>query len=76
MILYFTNSHNSYLFLHSIYCNSPHHVVSVTTGEKYKRTRILQKSWPQYHQELDTYIQEQIPIFRLTHLASLWHAEC
>lgn len=62
MILYFTNSHNSYLFLHSIYCNSPHHVVSVTTGEKYKRTRILQKLWPQYHQELEliptnTYIQ-------------------
>lgn len=74
MILYFTNSHNSYLFLHLICCSSPHHVVSVTTGEKYKRTRILQKLWPQYHQELEpiptnTYIQT----YSFGH--SLWHAE-
>ena len=51
IILYLTHSHNSYLFIHSVCCNIPHHVVSVTTGEKYKRTGKLQKLWPQYHQE-------------------------
>ena len=62
IILYFTSSYNSYLVLHSICCNSPHHVVSVTTDEKYKRTGKLQKLLPQCHQELkpiptNTYIQ-------------------